>query len=50
MVSTAATSNDFSAFVLADLDVAEDFVVLLLGSLRTDHDFSIQRVAAFDLR
>ena len=48
-VHRLATTHQAGAFVLPDLDVVQDLVVLLLAGLRTDHGVAVQRVALYDL-
>ena len=44
-----AAGQNLRAFVFADLDVVQDFLVLIFARLCADHRFGIERMAHFDL-
>ncbi len=48
LVKSFTAAKDLSAFLLADIDIAEDLVVLVFAGLCAHHYRAIQRVAHFD--
>ncbi len=49
-MSALAAGQHFSAFLLADIDVAEDFLQLLGRHLRADHGVALERIGLLDGR
>ena len=43
-----AAGQDLRAFLLADVDVGQDLLELVVGGLRADHRVGVQRVALLD--
>ena len=48
-VGPLAAGQDLGALLLADVDVGEDLLQLVVGGLRADHGRRIERIALLDL-